>query len=445
MDASTAADTRPPQVSLLRAWWAVVVLVLAYTLSYVDRMVIALMVEPLRADFGLSDTQISLLQGLAFAAFYTTLSIPLAAVADRRSRRAIIAIGVALWSAMTAACGLAANFWQLFLARMGVGVGEAALGPSAYSLIADLFPEEQRGRAMAVFSTGVSIGGGLALIIGGLVIGFAAANEFYATPFGEVKSWQLVFLLLGPPGILVALLVMTIPEPRRNMFRAAAVTPPSAPPVIPFLKAEWRTILLLFVGNGISGMIMTGILSWAPTYLIRSFQTSAAEVGQMMGFGLLVLGTGGALLGGWWTDRGTRSGNIAAPLYTVMFNILLMAACGIVGTLMPGPVLASAAFSLSFLFGAAAYPAGAVSIQKLAPSLLRARVSALYLFMVTMLSLAFGPTAVALLTDFVFGDPAKLGWSLLLFTAIAGLLGAVIFALAVPVYRQSIARQPKAA
>lgn len=444
---STARPAAPqttdnPGISLMRAWWAVVVLVLAYTLSYVDRMVIALMVEPLRADFGLSDTQISLLQGLAFAAFYTTLSIPIATLADRRSRSAIIAVGVAFWSAMTAACGLAGSFWQLFLARMGVGVGEAALGPAAYSLIADLFPEERRGRAMAVFSTGVSIGGGLALIIGGLVIGFAAANEFYATPFGPVKSWQLVFLLLGPPGLIVALLVMTIPEPRRGRVVQAAQ---ASPPIMPFLKIEWRTVALLFVGNGISGMIMTAILSWAPTYLIRNFQASAADVGQMLGFGLLVLGTLGALLGGWWTDRGTRAGNAVAPLHTVMMNIALMAASGVAGILMPNPVLASAAFSLTFLFGAAAYPAGAVAIQKLAPALLRARLSALYLFVVTMMSLALGPTAVALLTDYAFGGPELVGQSLLLFTAVAGPLGAGIIALAKGAYRKSLARQEVAA
>ena len=153
--AGTDADgvRQPPTPA--RAWWAIFVLFLAYMLSYVDRTIIALLVEPLRVDLGLTDTQISLLQGLAFAIFYTGLSIPIAILADRHSRRAIIGVGIVFWSAMTSACGLAGNFWQLFIARMGVGVGEATLGPSAYSLIGDLFPEERRGRAMAVFSCSV--------------------------------------------------------------------------------------------------------------------------------------------------------------------------------------------------------------------------------------------------------------------------------------------------
>lgn len=427
-------------ISLARAWWAVAVLVFAYTLSYVDRMIVALLVEPLKTDLGLSDTQISLLQGLAFAIFYTTLSIPVAALADRRPRTSIIACGVAFWSAMTAVCGLAGNFWQLFLARMGVGVGEATLGPSAFSLIADLFPEERRGRAMAVFSTGVSIGGGLALIIGGLVIGFAAANQLYETPFGAVKSWQLVFLLLGPPGLLVALLVMTVSEPRHR-----APPPREGEPIMPFLRAERLTIALLFVGNGISGMIMTAILSWAPTYLIRGFGIGPASVGQMLGLGLLVLGTLGAIVGGWWTDRGVASGNPAAPLRTVAVNIALMAASGIAGTLMPSPMLAAVCYSLAFFFGAAAYPAGAVAIQKLAPGPLLARLSALYLFAVTLLSLAIGPTAVAVLTDYVFGAPALLGQSLVAFIAVSGPAGVLALWFAIPAYKASLGRQERGA
>ncbi len=439
---SAAPQPQPPEsqppgdISPLRAWWAVAVLVLAYTLSYVDRMIIALMVEPLRADLGLSDTQVSLLQGLAFAAFYTSLSIPIATLADRRARSAIVAVGVAFWSAMTAACGLASSFGQLFLARMGVGVGEAALGPASYSLIADLFPEEKRGRAMAVFSTGVSIGGGLALIIGGLVIGFAAASGYYDTPFGQMRSWQLVFLMLGPPGILVALLTLTIAEPRRQAPR-----PRELPPILPFLKREWRTVALLFVGNAISGMIMTAILSWAPTNPIRSFGIGPAEVGRMLGIGLLLLGALGAIVGGWWTDRGTASGDVTAPLRTVMLNIALMSASGIAGTLMPSPELAAIAYSFAFFFGAAAYPAGAVMIQKLAPAPLRARLSALYLFVVTILSLALGPTVVALFTDYVFGDPALLGRSLIAFIAIAGPLGVAALWLGQSAYRRSLDRQ----
>lgn len=420
-----------------RAWWAVFVLFLAYTLSYIDRMIISLMVEPLRADLGLSDTQVSLLQGLAFAIFYTSMAIPIAALADRRSRTAIVSIGIAFWSAMTAACGLAGSFWQLFLARMGVGVGEATLSPATYSLIADLFPEEKRGRAMAVFSSGVSVGGGLAFIIGGLIIGFATASGGHETPFGTVRSWQLVFLILGPPGLLLALLALTIPEPRRHTPTPAA----ASAPLRPFLAGEWRMLALLFVGNGISGMISTALLSWAPTFLIRAYGETPAGAGRMLGLGLLVLGPIGAILGGAISDRWTRSGAVTAPLRVVGIGIALMALCGGLAPLMPGAPGAAAMISLALLFGAAAYPPGAVAVQKLAPAPLRARVAALYLFVVTLLSLAIAPTAVALLTDRVFGDPGLIGRSLTAFTAIAGPIGIACIAAAMRAFPASLARQ----
>jgi len=434
--ATPAADA--PDIAEGRAWWAVFVLFLAYTLSYIDRMIISLMVEPLRVDLGLSDTQISLLQGLAFAIFYTTMAIPIATLADRRSRTIVVSLGIGFWSAMTAACGLAGNFWQLFLARMGVGVGEATLSPATFSLIADLFPEDKRGRAMAVFSSGVSVGGGLAFIIGGLIIGFATASGGYETPFGTVRSWQLVFLILGPPGLLLALLALTIPEPRRRTPTASAV---AGAPLRAFLVREWLTLTLLFVGNGISGMIMTALLSWAPTFLIRTYGVAPAGAGQMLGIGLLILGPIGAIAGGAVSDRWTRSGATNASLRVVAIGIALMALFGAAAPLMPSALGASAMFSLAFMFGAAAYPPGAVAVQKLAPAPFRARVAALYMFVVTVLSLALAPTAVALLTDRVFGDPALIGHSLVTFTAIAGPIGVLCIAAAMRAFRASLARQ----
>lgn len=433
--AQPASDA--PQIGECRAWWAVFVLFLAYTLSYIDRMIISLMVEPLRADLNLSDTQISLLQGLAFAIFYTSMAIPIAALADRRSRTAIVSIGIAFWSAMTAACGLAGSFWQLFLARMGVGVGEATLSPATYSLIADLFPEDKRGRAMAIFSSGVSVGGGLAFIIGGIIIGFATASGGHETPLGPVRAWQLVFLILGPPGLLLALLALTIPEPRRQ----ATTTTTTPMPLRPFLVREWRTLALLFVGNGISGMITTALLSWAPTFLIRAYGETPAGAGRMLGIGLLILGPIGAIAGGAISDRWTRSGSATASLRVVAIGIALMALFGAAAPLMPGALGASAMFAIALMFGAAAYPPGAVAVQKLAPAPLRARIAALYLFVVTLLSLALAPTAVALLTDRIFGDPALIGRSLTSFTAIAGPIGVICIAVAMRAFRASLARQ----
>jgi len=213
-DAPTAPDDYPQPAY---AWYVVVVLTLGYIVSFLDRQIFALLVQPIRHDMGLSDTQVSLIGGLAFALFYTFLGIPIGRLADRRSRRAIIATGITIWCVMTAACGLAHNYWQLFSARVGVGVGEATLNPSALSLISDYFPREKRGRAISFYNMGVSLGVGIANIIGAWAIALTSAMAPITLPLvGALRPWQLVFLLVGLPGLVVALLMFTVREPRRR-------------------------------------------------------------------------------------------------------------------------------------------------------------------------------------------------------------------------------------
>ena len=193
------------------AWYVVAVLTVAYIFSFVDRQIINLLVEPIREDLQLTDTQISLLQGIAFALFYTLMGIPIARLADVSNRRAIIAVGVFLWSLMTAMCGLAKSFGQLFAARIGVGVGEAALSPPAYSLFTDYFPPGKVTRAIAVFTGGSFLGAGLAYIIGGFVVDFVTRLDVVEVPvFGQIRAWQMAFIVVGLPGILLALLVFFI-------------------------------------------------------------------------------------------------------------------------------------------------------------------------------------------------------------------------------------------
>jgi len=215
-----AADQRP---SNAYAWYVVAVLTLTYTVSFIDRQIMSLMIEPIRRDLNITDTQVSLLIGLAFAVFYTLLGIPIARLADRRSRRTIIAVGIATWCFMTAFCGLARSYAQLFLARVGVGVGEAALSPSALSIISDYFPKRTRGRAIAVYNTGISLGTGLAMIVGGALVAHVMVSPPVRLPFvGELYAWQTVFMLVGLPGLFLALLMFTVREPRRREQRRSA-------------------------------------------------------------------------------------------------------------------------------------------------------------------------------------------------------------------------------
>jgi len=419
------------------AWWALAILFLAYTLSFIDRTILALLVEPIKRDMGLSDTQISLLQGLAFSLIYTVGGIPIAMIADRRSRSMIVSAGVAIWSVMTALCGLAANFWQLFLARMGVGIGEASLGPCAYSLIADLFPANRRGRAMAIYGAGVKVGAGLALLIGGAVIGFAAQSDTVDSWFGPLKSWQLVFLIVGLPGLLVALLALTIPEPRG---RGALIRSVSAIPIAPYMRDNRRAILCHFVGMGFCAMTAIAVTSWVPSFYIRVHGYSASEIGWTLGLILLLTGTLGAYCGGALSDWLSARGHVDGPMRAALIGIGVSTLFGPAAMLVGSPVLSLVLITIGAAFSAFCNPAGAAALQRMVPGPLRARVAALYLLVVTLISGVAGPTSVALATDYLFGDPQKIGWSLALVILVGDLFGALFLFVGIKPYRDAINR-----
>ena len=223
-DTAQAAGSKDPAASSSRipsasgyAWYTVAVLTVCYTLSFIDRQILSLLVGPIKAEFAVSDTQVGLLGGLAFSLFYTIVSLPAGRLVDRLNRRNIIAAGVFFWSLMTAACSVAMGYPGLFLARMGVGVGEATLAPAAVSMISDTFPNEKLGAAMSLYGVGIYLGSGLALLVGGLVVQLVTQTATLTLPFfGEVASWRATFLVTGIPGLLVALWVLTLREPTRR-------------------------------------------------------------------------------------------------------------------------------------------------------------------------------------------------------------------------------------
>ena len=257
--ASTESGGRPLEdeayPSAGYAWYVVGVLTLAYIFSFIDRQILNLMVGPIQRDLGIGDTQMSLLMGASFAVFYTLFGIPLGRLADTRSRRAIISVGIALWSVMTVGCGLARTFWQLAFMRMGVGVGEASLSPSAYSLISDYFRPERRSTAMSVYSMGIYIGAGMAFILGGFITLLVSGRESTDIPWiGSVRSWQLIFFVVGLPGLLISLLLLTVREPVRKGVRlksdASAITVPTSKRRVVVHPAELRNLPLPHAGHG---------------------------------------------------------------------------------------------------------------------------------------------------------------------------------------------------
>ncbi|MFU6881874.1 spinster family MFS transporter [Pseudomonas aeruginosa] len=423
--------------SNLAAWTTVAILMVAYVLSFIDRQILNLLVGPIRRDLAISDTEMSLLMGLSFALFYTLCGIPLGRMADNRSRRGLILFGVLVWSAMTAACGLARSYWQFLTFRVGVGVGEAALSPAAYSLIADSFPRERRATAISVYSMGIYLGSGLAFLLGGLVIKFASAQGDVHLPlFGEVRPWQLIFLILGAAGVLFCLLLLAIREPARRGVGAGVAVPLGE--VGAYLRANRKTVLCHNFGFACLSFAGYGSGAWVPTFFVRTHGWDAGHVGVVYGSIVAVFGCLGIVFGGrladYWAKRGRSDANMRVGLlaawavipFTLVYPLLDNANWA-------AALMAPTVFFLSMPFGVA--PA---AIQEIMPNSMRGQASAIYLFVVTLFGLGVGPTAVALVTDFVFADDMALRYSLLLVTLAAVLGAVVLLGIGLKPYRASL-------
>jgi MFS family permease len=423
---SSAPDPYP---SSGYAWYVVGVLTLAYIFSFIDRQILSLMVGPIKHDLGIDDIQMSLLMGLSFAVFYTLFGIPLGRLADTRSRRVIISVGIALWSVMTAGCGLARSFSQLALMRMGVGVGEASLSPSAYSLLSDYFRPERRSTAMSVYSMGIYIGSGLAFILGGFIMQLASGQESTVLPWiGPVRSWQLVFFVVGLPGLLVSLLLLTVREPVRKGVRlnpdGSTITAPTSRAVWSYIRKNYVTFLFLTLGTGLIALYSYGANSWISEMLIRRHGWSRGKTGQVFGIIVAVAGTLGIVSGGrladWLRPRGYADSNLRVALWGAIAGLpfVLLYPLAPSANLVAG-LLVPTVFFMSMPFGVA--PA---AIQQMMPNTMRAQATALYLFVINLIGIGLGPLVVATLTEKVFRDEQAVHLSLLV-------VGAVSFALAI--------------
>lgn len=419
------------------AWYAVGVLTLANICGFVDRQILSLLVVPLRRDLAITDTQVSILMGLSFTVFYTVMGLPIARLADRHSRRLIIGIGVALWSLMTMASALAGSYGQLLLARIGVGIGEAALAPAAVSLLADLFPRQRLSTAMSVYALGIFLGSGLAYGIGGWTVGLTASRDVWHWPVvGAIRPWQSVFLIIGAPGLLVALLLATVREPVRSAAQRAHV--PLAM-LGAYVRANVRTLASQSLGFGLSATVNYGIAAWLATFLVRTHGWPVSRAGLLQGALTMTVGVLGVVSGGRVADALVRRGRVDGPLLVGMLGAAGMLVCATLFPLVPGVWLAVGLLVPVNFFAAFPWGAASAAAAEVMPSRLRAQGSALYFMVVSLVSGALGPTAVALITDRVFGDPAALRYSLAIVTA-AGMLGTLaLLGYGRPAYRATVA------
>ena len=420
------------------AWYVVGVLTLANVSGFLDRQVLSLLVPAIERDLHISDTQMSYLIGLSFSVFYTVLGLPIAWWADRANRRNVMAIGVTLWSLMTMACGLASTYPRLLLARIGVGVGEATLNAPSVSLIADYFPRERVGVATSVWSLGIFLGSGLAYFIGGWVVGMVATSARVVLPVvGALRSWQLVFVIVGAPGLAIALLMATVRDPRRTGLAARASRTAA---LFPYVLANLRAVLTLGVGFAISASVNFGVAAWLATFLIRTYGWTPARAGMVQGILTMTVGVGGTLAGGRVADVLVRRGRIDAPLRVGIIGAVGMLVSASMYPLMPTAALAVAWLVAVNFFAAFPWGPAAAAAAEIVPAPIRTQGVALYFFVLNLVSGTLGPTAVAVFTDHVFHDPLALRYSLAIVDVIGMLLTMGLLWLGMPAYRATAQR-----
>jgi MFS family permease len=423
------------------AWYVVLALTAIYMLSYMDRVILSLLVAPMKRDLGISDTQVGLLQGFAFGLFYTLVGLPLGRGADTGNRRNLIALGVVLWSFFTALCSLAGSFGSLFLARMGVGVGEATLSPSAYSLISDYFPRERLGVAISVFYMGVFLGTSASLFLTGSVLDALAHTPILTVPLlGAMASWRITFLIVGLPGVLFALLTRTIREPlRKNLLRThGGETQLSLREAFTEIGRRWQSLLGISLGSIFQAVPTYALIYWTPAYFQRVHGWTAGQSGRGLAVLLLTFGCAGMYAGGrlsdYWQKRGIDEGALRVGVI-----------CGIGALLLPAAYLAPRVEYTFLLLGpgifflSLAMGTSAAALQRIFPNQVRGQVSALYLFLLSLGGLGLGPLLPGYFNDHLFHNPKMIGASLAITMGVSAVLMLIAFRSSYGAYRNDCA------
>ncbi len=362
------------------------VLVVVYTFNFIDRQILSILLEPIKLDLGLSDTQLGLLTGFAFAAFYATLGIPLARFADRSNRRNLIAASLVIWSGMTALSGMAANFWHLLVARIGVGVGEAGCSPPAHAIIADYYPVEKRATALGIYSLGIPVGILFGFLAGGWI------NEFF--------GWRMAFFVVGVPGLLLAVVVrLTVAEPPRGMAegRTDSAAQPGVLETFAFLWSK-RSFRHLAFGGALTAFVGYSFTSWIPSFLIRSHDMTTGEIGTWLGLILGIPGGIGIALGGYLADRfGGR--DTRWYLWIVAVALLAGVPFAVMVFVAPSPTSALLYLIVPVMLGNFYQATTFSQTQGLVSLRMRSVAAAVLLFVINIIGLGLGPQMVGIVSD----------------------------------------------
>ena len=431
----------PSTASRLRRWLVVAALSFASIVSYIDRQIINLLVEPIKADLGLSDVEISLLQGFSFALLYALLAVPLAWIADRGNRKWVIMAGMIGWSLATFSSGLAAGFAMLFAARMMVGFGEATLAPAGFSLLSDSFPRDKLPAAISVFTGSGFIGSGLALVIGGAIIGQLSALGDVALPFGTFKPWQLTFMAVTLLSVPAFIMILLIREPPRRVPKSDDALP--ALEIFSFFIAHWTVFVPLILGLSCIVAAQFGLGAWTPSFFIRVHGWTQSQVGGALGPVVMSGGLGGVVAGGMLVQHFSRRGVKDASLRIAMLAIALAIPVAILFPRMESANAALAMLAVLIFLGNIPVGSTVSTFPLITPNRIRAQVLAIYLLVANLLGYSAGPTLIAWITDKVYGDPLAIGQSLGIAPPGVMIVGLILLALAIVPYRQLLAHQQK--
>ncbi len=434
--------------NLRYAWYVVFVLTGMYMFSYVDRQILSLLVPSIKRDLGVSDTQIGLLQGLSFALFYTFMGIPLGRVADSCNRRNLVAACIVVWSFFTALCSTAKSFFSLFLVRIGVGVGEAGLGPAAYSLIPDYFPKERIGSAISVFYFGLFLGTSLALLVGGIAVDTLSRTPIMTLPIlGTIASWRITFLMVGLPGIVFALLAFTIREPvRRNLLLSADNKPvkTSFREAFALMGRRWQSVAGISLGMVFQSTCNFAVTFWAPTFFLRVHGWTASETGKALAVILIIAGCSGMYVGGMLSDRWQKKGVPDGPI-----RVALISSVGILLFLVPAMLAPKASWTMALMtvgMFLESFPMGTsvAALQLIFPNQVRGQVSAVFLFILNLGGQTMGPLLPGVFNDYLFHNEGMIGTSLALTISGASILMLLTFFATLRPYRAHYAMMEKA-
>ena len=417
---------------------AVVVMTLAQVFAFIDRQIPAMLVEPIKQDFSLNDSQIALLGGAAFSIFYAIMALPIGYAVDRYKRVNVLGTGIFVWSLMTTLAGLANSFGRLFGARIGVAVGEAVMAPVSVSLVSDYFPQNKQGKPMGIITAGVYIGIGATLIGGGYLIDYLTDIGGITIPgIGYFKPWQATFLVVGIPGILISIAAFMLHEPRRLGLAQTPEKDSKSINIFSHLIKNKSTLIPMFAGLIFMALIFYSFTFWAPSMMVRTHGLSLTEVGFSLGIITIISSILGTISSGAVVDYLRSKGRTDAPIRTAMFACIFAMPAICLAPLVENVVAAWMLIGIYLFFISSFAPIGLLAVSGVSSNEVKGQMAAVHAFLMMAFGLSLGPQITAFFTDFILQDESKLGLAVSLTGGLVLPIAAVCFWMSLKRYRKA--------